>query len=660
MSKLRVAFHEFNIRMGQDYCYLPIVSGILRAYAGAEPEIRDNCEFLPYLYVVDSPANAWGRYPAPPDVAAFSVSMWNEQLCFAMARRLKQTYGDKVLIVFGGYSVPNHPAEYMEKHPFIDLCVRSEGEESFKAILKERLGNCNYRDIPGVTRRSGDVILENKQDWPFQKDLDCYPSPYLTGAFDDLMSAETGVKWQAIIETNRGCNWPCSFCAWGRGGTTTRFRFHSMDRVRAEIDWCGRNKIPYLFNADSNFAQHPRDLEIAQYLVETKARYGFPDKFRTCFGKNADEKIFKAATLLHSAGMEKGITLARQSNDPTTLENIRRQNISLAAYRSLQERFNDNDIPVYVELILGLPGETLESWEKGIDDCLTKAGSKNSLFVYMCQVLPNTEMADFEYQKKHGIRTRKVELQEIHGSVRDPGWVTEFEELIIATNSLPYDRWRLAAKFSWATMTLHSMKAGFFVLAWLWDRYKIPPSELIRYLTGDASWVGKLPTFLVEEWRRWNALLDEVSVFGKGRGQILPEYGNIYWDVEEAAILRILENAEEFYGPFGFLRNAVERVLNEHEIGIDWPELYDILRYQYLRMPRFGWREKYNTGTVTNVAEYFDKLFSRSPVPLVKKPQNLTFTPREFASKEQFARETILWGRKSGTMLVPCAYEDVA
>ncbi len=673
MSRLRVYFHEFNIRMGR-FCYLPIVSGILRAYAETDPAVKEGYEFMPFLYAMDSVPNIWKNYEHAPDVAAFSVSMWNEQLCLEVARGLKETYGNSVLTVFGGYSVPHHAAEYMGKCRFIDVCVRSEGEETFKAILKRRLewsaGRDGFEDVPGLTFRTGGgedgYVVENKQEWPYQKDLDLYPSPYLENLFDPLVAKQSDeLGWQAIIETNRGCSFPCSFCAWGRGGTTTRYRFHSLERVKAEIDWCGRNGMQYVFNADANFGMHPRDKEIAEYLVETKRRWGKPQRFRTCFGKNTDEKIFQVATLLHSADMEKGITLARQSNDETTLKNIRRQNISLATYRNLQERFNAVDIPVYVELILGLPGETAASWKKGIDDCLTKAGSRNNLFVYLCQVLTNTELADPEYRKTHGIRTRRIELQEIHGSPRGEEWVREFEEIVVATNSMPHNDWREMCKFSWATMLLHSMKAGFFVMAWLWDRFKIPPSELIAAVAGQSNFYGNLTSAVWKERERWENLLDEMTVFGAGRGQVLPNYGTIYWDVEEAALLRLSESWGAFYQD---LEVYTRYVLNSHENetgGAEYvrEELKAVLEYQSARMPRYYTEEQMPlvaTWTLLdyNVPEYFDKLFGNAPVPLVKKPQVLTLKPKTFPDKATFAQQTVLWGRKSGTMLVPCEWRN--
>ena len=107
---------------------------------------------------------------------------------------------------------------------------------------------------------------------------------------------------------------------------------------------------------------------------------------------------------MYENGLEKGITLSRQSNDDQVLINIKRGNIKISTYEYLQRQFNDENIPVYSELILGLPGETYATWVSGIEHMLS-AGLKNQLFAYICQVYPNKDLGDPKYQKDFGIIT---------------------------------------------------------------------------------------------------------------------------------------------------------------------------------------------------------------------------------------------------------------
>jgi len=621
---MQVYLNEYNIRM-ERAAYLPIASGLLRAYAETQPDLKANYQFQPFNYHMDAAANIMARYQEPA-VAGFSVSMWNERLNLAVAAEVKRRWPD-CLIVFGGPQVPQHPQDYFNRYPFVDVAVRAEGEEAFSKILARNLESRDFTGIPGIAWRRGHECVRNEENSHQPKDLDMYPSPYLEGLFDPIMQSNE-YEMQAIIETNRGCPFPCSFCYWGQGGLSRKYRFHGVERVKLEIEWAAKNKIKYLFNADSNFGMHKRDEEIATILIDTKREYGFPEKFRTCFGKNADERIYDIASRLHDVELEKGITLALQSNNATVLKNINRQNIKMSAYQSLQRKFNARGVPVYSELILGMPGETLDTWKEGIEDLL-QAGLKNQLFVYLCQVLPNTEMSEIPYQLNHGMKLLRIELNEIHGAVRSDDLTTEYEDIIVGTAVMDEAMWKRMVLFSWVTMVLHSMKVGFFVMLYLHKQMGRRYTDFIEFA---CSWDGPLWSRELREFDEQIARL----LAGQGRGRIMPGYAPIYWDEEEASFLRISENADAFYAEF--------RQMAEAFAGCD---LGEVVQYQRMRIPPIA---ETSYTFKQNLPEYFDKVMTEE-VTLTDAPQTMRVFAKSNADKAQFAKETILWGRKSGTML---------
>ena len=81
-------------------------------------------------------------------------------------------------------------------------------------------------------------------------------------------------------------------------------------------------------------------IKIAEKLIETKIKSNYPEKFRTCWGKNTSEQIFKIANMLHVHDLEKGITLARQTNSKEALKSVKRDNIKLESYANLEKKFN--------------------------------------------------------------------------------------------------------------------------------------------------------------------------------------------------------------------------------------------------------------------------------------------------------------------------------
>ena len=62
-----------------------------------------------------------------------------------------------------------------------------------------------------------------------------------------------------------------------------------------------------------------------------------------------------------------------------------------------------------------------------------------------------------------------------------------------------------------------------------------------------------------------------------------------------------------------------------------------------------------------NFPEYFETCFRAEAQPLTVEPQILTvYNPRDYqGDKADYARETILWGRNSGTMLTDVSWRGV-
>jgi len=324
----------------------------------------------------------------------------------------------------------------------------------------------------------------------------------------------------------------------------------------------------------------------------------------------------------------------------------------MSTYINLQARFNDENIPVYSELILGLPGETIQTWKRGIEEMLD-SGLRNQLFVYLCQVFNNTELGEPEYLRKFGMVTKQIELNEIHGSVRDASWMKEYETVVIATDTMSHADWRRMARFSWLTMLLHSMKVGFYVLIWLRDRFGMTSSDLIDFVSERPN--AAAGTVLDRELTEHDAWLDRMVNDGTGRGVVMPSYGDIYWDVEEASFLRITEDLDLFYAEF---EDLIVRLLEGRGIAFDRDELADVIRYQKARIPAAQLPSVVNHEFGHNFPEYFEQRYSTQPAPLLRVPQAMNSEPIDFAGdRERFARETILWGRKSGTMLTRTTFQ---
>jgi radical SAM superfamily enzyme YgiQ (UPF0313 family) len=269
------------------------------------------------------------------------------------------------LTVHGGPNTPKYTGDiesFLRTNPHVDIAVHGEGEATFAELLDALQGRLDdgadlsiLRDVPGLTFRDGDQIVHTGSR-ERMSDLDIIPSPYGTGLFDSVGDVEITLM---TIETNRGCPYGCTFCDWG-SATLSRMRKFELDRVFDDLEWCAKHKVRAVFWADANFGIFFRDVEIASKVVELKQQYGYPIIFESSYAKNT-VKHLRIETLASRGILSTG-TLSLQSVDVATLDAIRRSNIKVEKYDQLAVEFGKQGLPLVVELMMGLPGSTVQSF----------------------------------------------------------------------------------------------------------------------------------------------------------------------------------------------------------------------------------------------------------------------------------------------------------
>lgn len=633
---MNVYFHEFQLVMNQSV-YLPLSTACLRAYSETFDEINNNYSFQPFIFIKQSLDDIVNIYKEP-SVAAFSSYMWNMNLNLAVAKTIRNRFPG-CLIVFGGPSVPCDTVDFLNKNSSIDIVVKGEGEISFSEILKRFITDRDFNNIPLVSWRDrhGFIHVNNKEH-QFSKNL-LFPSPYLLGVFDYIIK-DNKYEYQAIVETNRGCPFKCSFCFWGKGTKQgKKYRFFDLDNIKKFAEWCGHNAIKYVFCADSNFGIFPRDFEIANYFAETKQKYGFPDKFRVCYAKNSEENVFKVASLLHKFSMEKSISLSRQSNNETTLQNISRKNIKSNIFRNLSLRYAATGIPVYSEFIIGLPGETYESFKKGIEETLQQ-GFSNQIFIYLCQVLPNTELALPDYMKKFEIQTATIPLTPIHGNINNDIDMIENDEIVIGTYSLTINDWRRLTRLAWVFSLLHGLKCAYYILAYVMFKNCCVMNFIERIMVSKPeSTIDKVVSVIDEA-------IDKV-ISGKGTAVYVDGTLPIYWSPEEAAFFKMSDDAEGFYSEI-----LTETIIffNDNKVKYEYEEIEDVIKYQKLCVPTIG-KSLFSDNFRYDMHDFFSSMIKGEKAEITKKPGKIAVSEKIIDSQWDLSRH-ILWGRKSGMILL--------
>ena len=475
---------------GSNYYYFPYSVGVVWAYATTQPGILENYK-LGGLYSVKEPIEQLVEKMVDPAVVGLSSYVWNVSYNQALAKAIKAQY-PACKIIIGGAETPNKSENFFVDKPYVDYLIHQEGEVSFTGLLQSFVGMKDDETVPGISiNKNGKTLMTG----PSQRimDLSEVPSPYIMGLFDHLPTMYPGKIWNAVLETNRGCPFMCTFCDWG-GTTFSKVKKFGLERIEAELDWIGKNKLELITNTDANFGIFKdRDMEITEMLIRTKKKYGFPVLFDTNWSKNATVELVDMAVKLMEADMMRRFTMALQSTNPEVLKHIKRVNLKEEAMQRVADTAHREGLSINTELIIGLPGETWESWTSGLCDLLSR---DIIVEAYPVTILENSEMNHPEYKKKHGIT--QATLKSYFSNVVD-----EYQETLTGTKDLPAEQMKKLWLWTWYTSMMDANGFTQIVTRYLNKRHGMPFEKFYEYM---LDWGLKNEESVAHKWlKKWQA-----------------------------------------------------------------------------------------------------------------------------------------------------------
>lgn len=647
VKKISIGLVQINNKFSGQI-YLPYSIACLQSYAEQYCDNIQSFEFLEPVFKRDSISEIV-EHLRNADIVGFSIYVWNVEISLEIARRLKLLNPD-VFILAGGPQVPDHAEDFLKENTCVDICIHNEGENKFAHFL-ELYPTRDLASLAGASYLDGGIYVRTS-DGPRIKDLNTVPSPFLNGMFDQIIANNPDESWIGLWETNRGCPFTCTFCDWG---SATAAKLHKFDeqRLYKEVDWFSDNKIEYIFCCDANFGILPRDIEIAKYTAKLKKTTGYPVALSVQNTKNATERAYEAQKILADAGLNKGVALSMQSVDLTTLEKIRRQNISLDTYWELSRRFTKDKVETYSDLILGLPGETYASFTAGVDT-LMNMGQHNRIQFNNLSILPNSEMGNPEYIREHGLKTVRSEIINIHGSriILDDD-VPEWQELVIASGSTPEADWRRTRAFSWMTAFLHFDKIFQLPLITAHESTGIAYAEIIEAFLSNSRSSDSYP------------LLCEIADFFEKEAENiqkgLPEYVyseewlGIYWPADEYMYIKLTteNNFEQFYLEAGKL---LAELLKKHCPEYNAGPIEDAIKINKSLLSQPNKPEDISLSVEYNIVEFCTSIKEGGSVKLEAKQSkiNIKCSDRYYSDLQQWCQEVVWWGNKKGAYLYNC------
>jgi len=332
-------------------CY---VAAMLEKY-GFEVQIIDQ-----YAYRLDNKQLLDRIDSINPDVVGFSCltpAFPNvEEICKEI-RLFKKS--PKIML---GNLHPTLFAEEILRKNIADVIVRGEGEYTTLELLSAIRSGRDFSGIDGVSYRSGNLSLHNKDREPINclDDLP-YPAWHLLDWKYYVTAPMIGLKEPAVpIQASRGCTFKCVFCA--QNIIHKGFRTRSIDRVIDEIEYIYRNfKINNFVFCDSFF---PSTDEIGYDFCDKIINRNFHTKIRWITEMRTNQATDRLLERMKQAGLYL-ILFGFESGSQRMLNSIKKSSTIKAAENSMKAAKKYGILTTGLFMV-GMPDETIEDCRQTI------------------------------------------------------------------------------------------------------------------------------------------------------------------------------------------------------------------------------------------------------------------------------------------------------
>ncbi|MBE7048057.1 MAG: DUF4080 domain-containing protein [Ruminococcaceae bacterium] len=306
----------------------------------------ERCSFREYTIADRAEHIAADLYSTGETMFFFSCYIWNMEMVYHVCEILKKA-NPAVCIGLAGPEVSFDPEEQMGTHPYIDYVLCGEGEPSISLFL-DGVDSGNFSRVPGCWYRHGDT-LKHSDVSAQEASMDALPFPYTD---EDMMTLRHRIVY---FETSRGCPYRCAFCLSGSAGN---LRFLSLPKVEAAIDFFARHKVPLVKFVDRTFNADP---ERAIAIIDAIKRRGGGTTYH--FEIRAETMTEALIQSLQDApkGMFQ-LEIGVQSTNAETLERINRKPAFEKLCQVVHALSQNKNIHLHLDLIAGLPGESLQEF----------------------------------------------------------------------------------------------------------------------------------------------------------------------------------------------------------------------------------------------------------------------------------------------------------
>ena len=350
LIQLPVPRLNFGLRTGN----IPLGAACLKQAAAGIPDLRVG--ILPEALASHAGDRALIKAVTEyhPDVLGFTVFSWNLERSLYLAKNIKETIQTR--IIFGGPEIT--PDNELARSPFVDVYVYGEGEGVFRRLLTDETlwKKGRVEDLSGISYLG-------------------LGSPYVNGFL------EPGAENFMLLETQRGCPYRCGFCYYHKSRKTLSMAEDGivLDGIAHALD----QGVKEVYLLDPSLNSRPGLSALLEKIagLNRSGKLSFTSEIRA---ESVNENM---AELFRKAGFT-GFEVGLQSTNPPALKQMNRPT-RLPVFLSGVKALQDQGIAPTVDLIFGLPEDTLEGFGRTLDfvhdHCLY-----DHLQVFPLLVLPGT------------------------------------------------------------------------------------------------------------------------------------------------------------------------------------------------------------------------------------------------------------------------------
>ncbi len=314
-------------------------------------------------------------YRKQPDVVAFSCYIWNRRIVGELLREIPKVLPETSLWA-GGPEVSYAAGDFLEGYPQLTGVMQGEGEQIFRelsAYYIEETGS--LAGICGITFRGEDGEIYKTPPAPLM-DMDSIPFVY--------KEPERFQNKIIYYESSRGCPFDCSYCL---SSIDKQVRYRSLKLVKQELSVLLDAQVSQVKFVDRTFNCSPsRTKELWQWMLEH-------DNGITNFHFEIAADLLTEEELNLMSRMRPGLIQLEIGVQSTNLDTVQKidRTMNLEKLKKAAVRVKSfGNIHQHMDLIAGLPGENLKSFQHSFDDVFSM--EPEQLQLGFLKVLKGTKM----------------------------------------------------------------------------------------------------------------------------------------------------------------------------------------------------------------------------------------------------------------------------